>query len=77
MVVNVMAVNGFCGYGDILSFCCGLRDGLAVLLVSVCQWCQRVAGLLPRLRWGRAVAQKQKSAILPLPGEWLTVIAMV
>ena len=36
MVVNVMVVNGFGGCGDVLSYCCGVRGGLAVLLVSVC-----------------------------------------
>ena len=38
MVVNVVAVNSFCGCGDVLSYCCGLCGGLAVLLVSVCQF---------------------------------------
>ena len=38
MVVNMVAVNSFCGCGDVLSYCCGLRGGLAVLLVSVCQF---------------------------------------
>lgn len=68
MVVNVMAVNGFCGYGDILSFCCGLRDGLAVLLVSACQWRRRVAGLAAAAAMGQGGGAKTKVSHSPVVG---------
>lgn len=72
MVVKMVAVNSFCGCGDVLSYCCGVRGGLAVLLVSVCQWCRKVAGLAAATAMGQGSGAKQKSAILPLPGGWLT-----
>lgn len=68
MVVNVMAVNGFDGYSDALSFCCGLRGGLAVLLVSVCQWCRKVAGLAAATAMGQGSGAKTKVSHSPVAG---------
>ena len=67
-MVNVVAVNGFCGYGDVLSFCCGLRGGLAVLLVSVCQWCRKVAGLAAATAMGQGSGAKTKVSHSPVAG---------
>lgn len=68
MVVNMMAVNGFGGCGDVLSFCCGLRYGLAVLLVSVCQWCRKVAGLAAATAMGQGGGAKTKVSHSPVAG---------
>lgn len=68
MVVNGMAVNGFGGYGDVLSFCCGLRGGLAVLLVPVCQWCRRVAGRAAATAMGQGGGAKTKVSHSPVAG---------
>lgn len=68
MTVNMMAVNGFCGCGDVLSFCCGLRDGLAVLLVPVCQWCRRVAGVAAATAMGQGGGTKTKVSHSPVAG---------
>lgn len=66
--MNMVAVNGFGGYGDILSFCCGLRGGLAVLLVSVCQWRRRVAGLAAAAAMGQGGGVKTKVSHSPVAG---------
>lgn len=68
MVVNMMAVNGFDGYSDALSFCCGLRDGLAVLLVPVCKWCRRVAGRAAATAMGQGGGAKTKVSHSPVVG---------
>lgn len=68
MVVNVMAINGFGGRGDVLSYCCGLRGGLAVLLVSVCQWCRKVAGLAAATAMGQGSGAKTKVSHSPVAG---------
>lgn len=68
MVVNRMAVNGFGWYGDVISFCCGLRGGLAVLLVPVCQWCRRVAGLAAATAMGQGGGTKTKVSHSPVAG---------
>lgn len=68
MVVNMMAVNAFGGYGDILSFCCGLRYGLAVLFVPVCKWCRRVAGLAAATAMGQGGGAKTKVSHSPVAG---------
>lgn len=70
MVVNGMAVNGFGECGDVLSFCCGLRDGLAVLLVPVCQWCRRVAGVTAATAMGQGGGAKTKVSHSPVAG-WM------
>lgn len=68
MVVNMVAVNSFCGCGDVLSYCCGLRDGLAVLLVSVCQWRRKVAGLAAATAMGQGSGAKTKVSHSPVAG---------
>lgn len=68
MVVNIVAVNSFCGFGDVLSYCCGLRGGLAVLLVSVCQWCRKVAGLAAATAMGQGSGAKTKVSHSPVAG---------
>lgn len=68
MTVNVMAVNGFCWYGDVLSFCCGLRGGLAVLLVSACLWRRRVAGRAAATAMGQGSGAKTKVSHSPVAG---------
>lgn len=68
MVVNMVAVNSFCGCGDDLSYCCGLRGGLAVLLVSVCQWCRKVAGLAAATAMGQGSGAKTKVSHSPVAG---------
>lgn len=68
MVVNVVAVNGFYGCEDVLPYCCGLRDGLAVLLVSVCQWCRKVAGLAAATAVGQGSGAKTKVSHSPVAG---------
>lgn len=68
MVVNMVAVNGFGGCGDVLSYCCGLRDGLAVLLVPVCQWCRRVAGVAAATAMGQGGGTKTKVSHSPVAG---------
>lgn len=68
MVVNMVAVNSFCGCGDVLSYCCGLRGGLAVLLVSVYQWCRKVAGLSAATAMGQGSGVKTKVSHSPVAG---------
>lgn len=68
MVVNMVAVNDFDGYSDALSFCCGLRDGLAVLLVSVCKWSRRVAGVAAATAMGQGGGTKIKVSHSPVAG---------
>lgn len=68
MVVNMVAVNSFCGCGDVLSYCRGLRGGLAVLLVSVCQWRRRVAGLAAATAMGQGSGAKTKVSHSPVAG---------
>lgn len=68
MVVNMVAVNSFCGCGDALSYCCGLCGGLAVLLVSVCQWCRKVAGLAASTAMGQGSGAKTKVSHFPVAG---------
>ena len=68
MVVNMVAVNGYGGYGDVLSFWCGLRGGLAVLLVSVCLWCRRVAGRAAATAMGQGGGAKTKVSHSPVAG---------
>lgn len=68
MVVKMVAVNGFCGYGDVLSYCCGLRGGLAVLLASVCQWRRMVAGLAAATAMGQGGGAKTKVSHSPVAG---------
>lgn len=68
MVVNMVAANSFCGCGDVLSYCCELRGGLAVLLVSVCQWCQKVAGLAAATAMGQGSGAKTKVSHSPVAG---------
>ncbi len=68
MVVNMVAVNSFCGRGDVLSYCCGVRGGLAVLLVSVCQWCRKVAGLAAATAMGQGSGAKTKVSHSPVAG---------
>lgn len=70
MVVNMVAVNSFCGCGDALSYCCGVRGGLAVLLVSVCQWCRKVAGLAAATAMGQGSGAKTKVSHSPVAG-WM------
>ena len=68
MVVNMVAVNSFCGCGDVLSYCSGVRGGLAVLLVSVCQWCRKVAGLAAATAMGQGSGAKTKFRHSPVAG---------
>lgn len=68
MVVNMVAVNSFCGCGDVLSYCCGVRGGLAVLLVSVCLWCRKVAGLAAATAMGQGSGAKTKVSHSPVAG---------
>ena len=71
MVVNVVAVNSFCGCGDVLSYCCGLCGGLAVLLVPVCQWRRKVAGLAAATAMGQGSGAKTKVSHSPVAGRIL------
>ena len=68
MVVNMVAVNSFCGCGDVLSYCCGVRGGLAVLLVSVCQWCRKVVELAAATAMGQGSGAKTKVSHSPVAG---------
>lgn len=68
MVVNMVAVNSFCGCGDVLSYCCGVRGGLAVLLVSVCQWCRKVVELAAATAMGQGRGAKTKVSHSPVAG---------
>ena len=68
MVVNIVAVNSFCGCGNVLSYCCGVRGGLAVLLVSVCQWCRKVARLAAATAMGQGGGAKTKVSHSPVAG---------